>query len=102
MSEADKKKSASSKGEMKAILTFLAVTASYMASWIPFMVAMLHFNFHQSEMPEWLQFVSTWTAISSSWWDVVVLIGMNRGFRQSTWTFLQSEVCARGGYKEKA
>ncbi len=90
LSKQNQEKSNVIKGELKAILSFVAVTVTYLASWMPFMLTMVYYNVTQEEVPAWVQFTSTWTALSSSWWDVTTLIATNRGFRISTKRYIQS------------
>lgn len=77
------KESLRKKGEAKAIRMFCAVTFTFVIAWLPYLTLTLFNNFSGKETAAILEFIAVIFAMSSSWWDVVTLFGMNAGFRRT-------------------
>ena len=71
------------KGEAKAIRMFCAITFTFVLAWLPYLSLTLYNNLSGKEVSPLLEYFIVLAAMSSSWWDVVTLLGMNAGFRRT-------------------
>ena len=72
------------KAEAKAVRMFCGITFTFLIAWCPYLTMALCDNLSGRHADTTVECFVIVTAMSSSWWDVVILMGMNDGFRRTT------------------
>ena len=65
----------------KAVGVISLTTLAFALSWAVYYVVLLHREFSNVHLPEWVEFIAVWLGLTNSWWNVFIYSIMNRNFR---------------------
>ena len=71
------------KKNVKALVTFLMITCTFVISWVPIMSFMLHELYTGSQVSPYWEVILYPLLLCNYWWNIVIFIARNRSFRKT-------------------